>query len=72
MMSLLNGLLRGANPFAMLFGALTSTEAVDEQLQALPVGGTLLVDIPDSLDPKVRSKGGKRFSIDRVEVRRLK
>lgn len=60
------------NPFEMLLKQLLKIDGVDEQLRALEPGQTLMVDIPDRLDPKIRSKGGKRFSIDRVEIRRLK
>lgn len=43
----------------------------DEKLRALAPGEQAVLELPDALDPKFRSRGGKRFSIDAVVVQRL-
>lgn len=44
----------------------------DGKLKELAPGAQTILEIPDDLDPKLKSRGGKRFAIDGVVVKRLK
>ena len=60
-----------AKAFALILKAYAASQAADEALKTVVVGGSIALDLPEEVEPRFTSKSGKKFRIDGINVIRV-